>query len=78
MQTNNMLIDFRQSLLKAILKGQVSSDWVRIDPPLPLVCRKRQMNGAVLWMRLEKQIPVSQQVWHDKDPTLLKGPERQS
>jgi hypothetical protein len=21
--------------------------------------------------------PVSQQVWHDKDPSLFKGPERQ-
>ena len=22
--------------------------------------------------------PMSQQVWHDKDPSLLKGPERQA
>jgi hypothetical protein len=22
--------------------------------------------------------PVSQQVWHDKDPSLLKGPERRA
>jgi hypothetical protein len=27
---------------------------VRIDPPHPLVCRKRRLNGAVLRMRLEK------------------------
>jgi hypothetical protein len=27
---------------------------VRIDPPHPLVCRKRRLNGAVLQMRLEK------------------------
>jgi hypothetical protein len=27
---------------------------VRIDPPLPLVCRKRRLNGAVLRMRPEK------------------------
>jgi hypothetical protein len=27
---------------------------VRIDPPHPLVCRKRRLNGAVLWMRPEK------------------------
>jgi hypothetical protein len=44
---------------------------VRIDPPHPLVCRKRRLNGAVLRMRPEKQM------WHDKDPSLLKGgPER--
>jgi hypothetical protein len=27
---------------------------VRIDPPHPLVCRKRRLNGAVLQMRPEK------------------------
>jgi hypothetical protein len=27
---------------------------VRIDPPQPLVCRKRRLNGAVLRMRPEK------------------------
>jgi hypothetical protein len=27
---------------------------VRIDPPHPLVCRKKRMNGAVLRMRPEK------------------------
>jgi hypothetical protein len=27
---------------------------VRRDPPHPLVCRKRQLNGAVLRMRPEK------------------------
>jgi hypothetical protein len=46
---------------------------VRIDPPHPLVCRKRRLNGAILQMRPEKRGPVSQQVWHDKDPSLLKG-----
>jgi hypothetical protein len=28
---------------------------VRIDPPHPLICRKRRLNGAVLRMRPEKQ-----------------------
>jgi hypothetical protein len=28
------------------------------------------------WMRQENQGPMSQQVWQDKDPSLLKGPER--
>jgi hypothetical protein len=46
---------------------------VRIDPPHPLVCPKRQLNGAVLRMKPEKRRHVSQQVWHDKDPSLLKG-----
>jgi hypothetical protein len=30
---------------------------VRINPPHPLVCRKRRLNGAVLRMRPEKQRP---------------------
>jgi ankyrin repeat protein len=30
------------------------STLVRIDPPHPLVCRKRQLNGVVLWMRMVK------------------------
>jgi hypothetical protein len=29
-------------------------------------------------MTSEKPGPMSQQVWHDKDPSLLKGPERQA
>jgi hypothetical protein len=49
---------------------------VRTDPPHPLVCRKRQQNGAVLRMRRKKHFPVSQEVWHGKDPSLLRGPER--
>jgi hypothetical protein len=51
---------------------------VRIGPLHPLVCRKRRLNGAVLRMRPEKPDPASQQVWHDKDPFLLKGPERRA
>jgi hypothetical protein len=47
---------------------------VRIDPPHPLVCRKRRLNGAVQ----KNRGPVSQQVWHDKDSSLLKGPERRA
>jgi hypothetical protein len=47
---------------------------VRIDPPHPLVCRKRRLNGAVR----KNRGPMSQQVWHDKDPSLLKGPERRA
>jgi hypothetical protein len=38
---------------------------VRIDPPHPLVCRKRRLNGEVLWMRPEKQIP-----WHSRCSTI--------
>jgi hypothetical protein len=34
---------------------------VRIDPPHPLVCRKGRLS-------------VSQQVWHDQDSSLFKGP----
>jgi hypothetical protein len=51
---------------------------VRIDPPHPLVCRKRRLNGAVLRMRPENRGPMSQQVWHDRDPSLLNGHERRA
>ena len=34
--------------------GQPVMIRVRIDPPHPLVCRKRRLNGAVLRMRPEK------------------------
>jgi hypothetical protein len=50
---------------------------VRIDPPHPLVCRKRRLNGAVLLMRPEKsrsQVTAGE----DKDPSLLKGSERRA
>jgi hypothetical protein len=49
---------------------------VRIGPQHPLVYRKRRLNGAVLRLRPEK--PRSQQVWHDKDPSLLKVPKRRA
>jgi hypothetical protein len=42
----------------------------------PYVCRKRRRNGAFLRMRPEKPRLVLQQVWHNKDPSILpKGPE---
>jgi hypothetical protein len=44
---------------------------VRIDPPHPNVCRKRQRNGAVLRMRPENRGPVSQQVWLDGRRTKI-------
>jgi hypothetical protein len=50
---------------------------VRIDPPHPLVCRKRRLNGADETGKTEAPA-MSQQVWHDKDPFLLKGPERRA
>ena len=59
-------------------KTRVGNQYLLIDPPHPRVCRMRRLNGAVLRMRPENRGPVSQQVWHDKDPSLLKGPERQS
>jgi hypothetical protein len=51
---------------------------VRIGSQHPLVCLKRRLNGAVLQLRPEKVRPVSQQLWHDKDPSPLKGPERRT
>jgi hypothetical protein len=47
---------------------------VRIDPPHPLVCRERRLNDETE----KNRGPVSQQVWHHKDPSLLKGPERRA
>ena len=67
---------------------------VRIGSPHPLVCRKRRLIGDPWGSGLEyikgdcmgrsfgwdrkNRGPVSQQVWHDKDPSLLKGPERRA
>jgi hypothetical protein len=48
---------------------------VRIGPhhPLPVV-RGDWIGRSFGWDRKNRG-PVSQQVWHDKDPSLLKGPE---
>jgi hypothetical protein len=53
---------------------------VRIGSLHPLASGKRRLNGAVLRMRPQKvrPRPMSQQMWHDKDPYLLKGPERRA
>jgi hypothetical protein len=53
-------------------------DPVRIGPPHFLVCRKRRLNGAVLRIRLENRGPVSQQLCHDKNLSLLKSPEHRA
>jgi hypothetical protein len=42
---------------------------VRIDPAYPIASY-----GAVLRIRPKKRGPMSQQVWHDNNPSLLKGP----
>jgi hypothetical protein len=44
---------------------------VRIDPTPTLVSHKRRLNGAVVRMRPHK---LSQQLWHNDHPSLLKGP----
>ena len=44
-------------------------------PSEPLACRTRQMNGAVF---RKNRGPVSQRVWHYKDPSLLKGRKRRA
>jgi hypothetical protein len=46
---------------------------VRTDSPHPLVCRKRRLMGWSFGWDRKNRGPVSQQVWHDKDPSLLKG-----
>jgi hypothetical protein len=65
----NILVDI------AILKSMVTTIMchlagVRIDPPHSLACFKRRLNRAVLRVRPKNRGPVSQQVWHDKDPSL--------
>jgi hypothetical protein len=47
---------------------------VRIDPPYPPVCLKRRLNGGGLSDETGKNKgPVSQQVWHDRDPSSSKA-----
>jgi hypothetical protein len=49
---------------------------VLIDPPDLLVCHNEATEWGVSFEWNQKNWgPVSQQVWHDKDPSLLKGPE---
>jgi hypothetical protein len=45
------------SLNKKVFCSDAVRIRVRIDPPHPLVCRKRRLNGAVLRMRPEKPRP---------------------
>jgi hypothetical protein len=50
--------------------------WVKIGNQHPFTCRKRRLNGGDLSNETEKSdCPVLHQVWHDKDPSLLNGPE---
>jgi hypothetical protein len=47
---------------------------VRIDPPHPLVCRKRRLNGAVLRMRPEKtEVPCHSRCGTIKIPPCSKA-----
>jgi hypothetical protein len=52
--------------------------WFGIGSPHSFVCSKRRLNGAVLRKRPVKQVLVSQQLWHNKDPSRLKGFERRT
>jgi hypothetical protein len=46
---------------------------VRLDPPHPL----QWMGQSFVWDR-KNWGPVLQWIWHDKDPSLLKSPERRA
>jgi hypothetical protein len=49
---------------------------VLIDPPDLVLCHNEATEWDVSFDWYQKNWgPVSQQVWHDKDPYLLKGPE---
>jgi hypothetical protein len=51
---------------------------VRVDLSYPLcVVRGDWMKWSFQWQRRNRG-PLSQWVWHDKDPFLLKGPERRT
>jgi hypothetical protein len=51
---------------------------VRVDPPHPLcVARGDLIRRSFGWDRKNRG-PVSQQVWHDKDPSMLKGSEHRT
>jgi hypothetical protein len=41
-----------------------------------LACHRRRLDGAVLWIKQQNRVPMSQQMWDDKDPSLLKGHKR--
>jgi hypothetical protein len=45
--------------------------WVRIGPPHPCICCKRWLNGEVRNETHKNRGPVSQQVWHKKDPSPI-------
>ena len=68
------------NLMPLLVYKQSHSTWpvrirVWIDSPHPRsVCHKMQLNGMVL---RKNWGPVSQQVWHNKNPFLLKGSECQ-
>jgi hypothetical protein len=54
------------------------SVWFRIGRQYSLVCRKKLLIVAVIWMRQENLRSVSQEAYHDKDASLLKGSVRRS
>jgi hypothetical protein len=53
---------------------QPREDLGRIDPPHPLVCRKRRLNWAVLRMRSKKPVPCHSKCGTIKIPPCSKAP----
>jgi hypothetical protein len=47
-------------------------------PPHPLVCLKSDWMGLSFGWNRKSRGPLSQQVWSDKDPSLLKGHKRRA
>jgi hypothetical protein len=69
---------YTYTVLSCIINFKVERIRVRINPPHPLVHRKRQLKRVVFRMRLEKPSPclaVWQMLRHDTDPSLLNGSE---
>jgi hypothetical protein len=54
LQILNFMINYFSTYLKYFHHHPPVRIWIRTDPPHPLVCHRRRLNGAVLLMRPEK------------------------
>jgi hypothetical protein len=61
-----------------MIKGPVSIRVIEWILYIPLCIVKGDCMVQCFEWDQKNRGPVSQQVWHDKDPSLLKGPERRA
>ena len=66
---NKESLHYRKTAVFFILKKKSYCPQPGYNRPLvTLTCHRRRLKGTVLRMRPQNRGPVSQQVWHDKDP----------